>query len=94
MRLEITQKNVDLSGIQNLKLQSNVKSDKKLFIIQTLPQTKEGSGPHNLRRFLAANSTQNYFLIARMLIFCDIRDKSDVFNILWQKETFFDKGNG
>ena len=25
--------------------------------------------PHNLRSFLAANSTQNYFLIARMLIF-------------------------
>ena len=27
------------------------------------------AGRHNLRSFLAANSTQNYFLIARMLSF-------------------------
>ena len=27
------------------------------------------SGPHNLRSFLAANSTKNYFPIVRMLIF-------------------------
>ena len=36
------------------------------------------SGPHNLRSFLAANSTQNYFLIARMLSF------------LWQFVTIWD----
>ena len=57
-------------------------------------QEKKKTGPHNLRSLLAANSTQNDFLIARMLIFCDIRDKSDVLNILWQKETIFGKGNG
>ena len=50
--------------------------------------------PHNLWSFLAVNSTQNYFLMARMLIFCDIRDKSAVFNILRQNETIFDLGNG
>ena len=27
------------------------------------------TGSHNLRSFLAANSTQNYFLVARMLSF-------------------------
>ena len=47
------------------------------------------SGP-NLRSFLAATSTQSYFLIARMLIFCDIRDKVHLFNILRQNETIFD----
>ena len=47
-------------------------------------------GRHNLQSFLAANSTQNYFLIARMLSFCDIRDKSAVFNILRQNETIFE----
>ena len=40
------------------------------------------------------NSTQNYCLTARMLIFCDIRDKSAVFNILRQNVTIFDIGNG
>ena len=45
------------------------------------------TGRRNLRSFLAVNSTQNYFLIARMLIFCDIRDKSAVFNILRQNVT-------
>ena len=36
---------------------------------------------HNLRNFLAANLTQNYFLIARMLSFfcvCDISDNFDI----------------
>ena len=41
--------------------------------------------------FLAANSTPNYFLIARMLSFCD---KSAVFNILRQNETISDLVNG
>ena len=53
------------------------------------------AGRHNLRSFLAANLTQNYFLIAHMLsFFCDIRDKSAVFNILRQNVTIFDIGNG
>ena len=52
------------------------------------------AGRHNLRSFLAENSTQNYFLIARKLIFCDIRDKSAVFNILRQNMTNYDRGNG
>ena len=52
------------------------------------------TGRHNLRSFLAAISTQNYFLIARMLYFCDIRDKIAVFNILQQNVTNFDVGNG
>ena len=51
-------------------------------------------GRHNLRSFLAENSTQNYFLIARMFSFCDIRDKNAVFNILRQNVTNFDIGNG
>ena len=51
-------------------------------------------GRQNLRSFLAVNLTQNYFLIARMLSFCDIRDKSAVFNILRQSVTIFDIGNG
>ena len=46
-------------------------------------------GRHNLRSFLAENSTQNYFLIARMFSFCDIRDKNAVFNILRQNVTIF-----
>ena len=52
------------------------------------------AGPHNMQSFLAANSTQNYFFIARMIIFYDIRDKSDVFDILRQNETIFDTENG
>ena len=45
--------------------------------------------------FLFLYLTQNFFLIARMLSsFCDIRDKSAVFNILRQNETIFDIGNG
>ena len=52
------------------------------------------AGRHNLRSFLAENSTQNYFLIARMFSFCDIRDKNAVFNILRQNVTNFDIGNG
>ena len=52
------------------------------------------TGRHNLRSFLAENSTQNYFLIARMFSFCDIRDKNAVFNILRQNVTNFDIGNG
>ena len=51
-------------------------------------------GRHNLRSFLAENSAQNYFLIARMFSFCDIRDKNAVFNILRQNVTNFDIGNG
>ena len=52
-------------------------------------------GRHNLRSFLAANLTQNHFLIARILsIFCDIRDKSAGIIILQQNETIFDIGNG
>ena len=46
-----------------------------------------------MRSFLAANSTQNYFLIARMFSFCDIREKNAVFNILRQNVTNFDVGN-
>ena len=46
------------------------------------------------RSFLTANLTQNYFLIARMLIFCDICDKSAVFNILQQNVRNFVIGNG
>ena len=30
---------------------------------------EQDTGPHNLRSFLPANSTQNYFLIVRMLSF-------------------------
>ena len=52
------------------------------------------TGRHNLWSFPAANSTQNYFLIARKLIFCDICDKSAVFNTLRQNVTNFDIGNG
>ena len=52
------------------------------------------AGRHNLRSFLAENSTQNYFLIARMFSFCDICDKNAVFNILRQNVTNFDKENG
>ena len=52
------------------------------------------SGRHNLRSFPAANSTQNYFLIAHMLSFCDISNKSAVSNILQQNVTNFDVGNG
>ena len=41
--------------------------------IPTMTKTHHGgcfsAGRHNLRSFLAANSTQNYFLIARMLRF-------------------------
>ena len=49
---------------------------------------------HNLRSFFAASSAQNYFPIARMLsFFCDIRDKSAIFNILRQNMTIFDIGN-
>ena len=44
---------------------------------------KKGSGPN--RSFLAANSTKNYFLIANILSFFDIRDKSAVLNILRKK---------
>ena len=44
--------------------------------------------------FLFLYSTQNFFLIARMLSsFCDIRDKSAVLNILRQNEKIFDIGN-
>ena len=52
------------------------------------------AGPHNLRSFLAENSTQTYFLIAHMFSFCDICDKNAVFNILRQNLTNFDIGNG
>ena len=52
------------------------------------------TGPHNLLSFLTANSTPNYFLMSHMLIFCDIRNKSAVFNILQQNETIFDIENG
>ena len=52
------------------------------------------TGPYNLLSFLTANSTPNYFLMSHMLIFCDIRNKSAVFNILQQNETIFDIENG
>ena len=42
-----------------------------------------------LRSFLVANSTQNYFLVARILSFCDIHDKSAVVNILQQNMTIY-----
>ena len=44
--------------------------------------------------FLVANSTQNYFLIAGMLIFLWHSRQSVVFNILRKNMTIFDKGNG
>ena len=48
------------------------------------------AGPHNLRGFIA-NSTQHYFLIVRILsFFCEIRDKSAIFNILRQNVTVLD----
>ena len=52
------------------------------------------TGPHNLRSFLTAKSTQNYFRIARMIIFCDLHDKSAVMAILRQNETIFYTWNG
>ena len=51
-------------------------------------------GRQNLRSFLAVNLTQNYFLIARMLSFCDVSDKSAVFSILRQNVTNFGPRNG
>ena len=39
------------------------------FTDQKLSSSIFHSGRHNLRRFLTTNSTQNYFLIARMLRF-------------------------
>ena len=48
--------------------------------------------PHNLRSFLAANSTQNYFLID--YFFCDNCNKSAIFNILRKNETIFGIENG
>ena len=75
----------------------NVKKTADLFFLYLFPgqlfadlvKRYIPSGP-NLRSFLAATSTQSYFLTARMLIFCDICDKSAVFNILRQNETIFD----
>ena len=67
---------------------------KKSLFFANVAEYKVVAGRHNLRSFLAANSTQNYFLIAHMIIFCDIRDKSAVFNILRQNETIFKLGNG
>ena len=43
---------------------------------------------------LSRSDAMNYFLIARMLNFFDICDKSVVFNILRQNVTIFEKGNG
>ena len=57
-------------------------------------ESMRSPGRHNLWSFLAANTTQNYFLIARMLSFCDIRDKRAIFNMLRQNMTIFDIGNG
>ena len=63
-------------------------------LVDEITKRLRKSGRHNLRSFLAENSTQNYFLIARMFSFCDIRDKNAVFNILRQNVTNFDIGNG
>ena len=43
-----------------------------------------GTGRHNLRSFLTVKSIQNYFLIARVFNFCEICNKSTIFNILRQ----------
>ena len=81
----------------------NSKKGDNTFLQYTLPfrhwpltsyQAEWEPGRHNLRSFLAEKSTQNYFLIARMFSFCDIRDKNAVFNILRQNVTNFDIGNG
>ena len=51
------------------------------------------AGPHNLRSFPVANSTQNYFLIARMLsFFVTFATKYRLF--AKKNETMFDLGNG
>ena len=50
------------------------------------------AGWYNLGSLLAANSTQNY--VKYVKFFCDICDKSAVFNILGQKEAIFYVGDG
>ena len=52
------------------------------------------TGPHNLRSFLAANSTQNFFLIARRFSFLWHSQQKCWINILGQNDTIFDIGNG
>ena len=64
------------------------------IILYDLVVTLCKTGRYNLRSFLAENSAQNYFLIARMFSSCDIRDKNAVFDILRQNVTNFDLGNG
>ena len=48
------------------------------------PGSDKNTGPHNLQSFLTANSTRTIFLYRVCSVFCDIRDKSAVFNILQQ----------
>ena len=62
------------------------------FLRKVLSSTYVGR-PANLRSFLAANSTQKNFLIECSVFFCDIRDKSALFNILRQNVTIFCIGN-
>ena len=73
-----------------------IKLENVLYLIKEIMNICSvcSAGRHNLRSFLAENSAQNYFLIARMFSFCDIRDKNAVFNILRQNVTNFDIGNG
>ena len=52
------------------------------------------TGPHNLRSFLAANSTQNFFLIAHRFSFLWHSQQKCWINILGQNDTIFDIGNG
>ena len=40
-----------------------------VVIMEVMVTTAPDTGRHELRSFLAASSTQNYFLIARMLRF-------------------------
>ena len=66
-----------------------------IISINIVITTNLSPGRHNLQSFLAANLTQNHFLIAHKLsFFCDIRNKSALSNILQQNVTNFDIGNG
>ena len=64
------------------------------FILYGKHLNKEQKQKMFISKLLDSHSSeQNYFLIARLLIFCDIHDKSAVFSILRQNETIFYIGN-